>query len=58
MIRRWQMPLVALASMVLLLAAASARADCVDINADPAERLTSIAHESDERAVQFIAGRP
>ena len=58
MIKRWQMLLVALATVVPLLAPASALADCVDINADPAERLTTIAHENDERAVQLIAGRP
>ena len=41
-----------------LLAAASAAADCVDINADPAERLTAITHIDEGRAVQLIAGRP
>ena len=29
-----------------------------DINADSAERLTTIAHIDDERAVQLISGRP
>jgi len=32
-------------------------ANCVDINADPPDRLTTIAHINDERAVQLIAGR-
>ena len=36
----------------------TAVADCVDINTDPAERLTAIAHIDEERAVQLIAGRP
>ena len=43
---------------VLDMAPASARADCVDINADPPDRLTAIAHIDDERAVQLISGRP
>jgi DNA uptake protein ComE-like DNA-binding protein len=58
MIKRWRMLLVALATMLPLLATAPAHADCVDINADPVERLVIIAHIDDERAVQLIAGRP
>ena len=58
MIKRWQILLVALAAVVPLMAAAPARADCVDINADPADRLVAIAHINDERAVQLISGRP
>jgi endonuclease YncB( thermonuclease family) len=38
--------------------ASTAAADCVDINADPAERLTAITHINAERASQLIAGRP
>ena len=58
MIKRWQMQLVALATVLPLMAPASALADCVDINADPPDRLTAIAHIDDERAVQLISGRP
>lgn len=36
----------------------TAVAECVDINADPVDRLTAIAHINDERAGQLIAGRP
>ena len=43
---------------VLAMAPAAAFADCVDINADPPDRLTAIAHIDDERAVQLISGRP
>ena len=43
---------------VLAMSPASARADCVDINADPPDRLTAIVHINDERAVQLISGRP
>jgi DNA uptake protein ComE-like DNA-binding protein len=49
--------LVAVAVSVLAFAS-SASADCVDVNADPAERLVAIAHINDERAAQLIAGRP
>ena len=42
----------------MLVFAGAARAECVDINADPAERLTSIVHIDDERAGQIIEGRP
>ena len=42
----------------LAMSLASAQADCVDINADPPERLTAIAHINGERAVQLISGRP
>jgi len=58
MIKRWQMQLAALATVIPLLATAPALADCVDINADPPDRLTAIAHIDDERAVQLISGRP
>jgi hypothetical protein len=36
----------------------SASAECVDINADPPERLIAIVHINDERAAQLTAGRP
>jgi endonuclease YncB( thermonuclease family) len=42
----------------LVLVAAPALADCVDINADPADRLTEVAHINDERAAELIAQRP
>ena len=38
--------------------AGPAAADCVDINADPVERLTAIVHIDEERAGQIVAGRP
>jgi hypothetical protein len=44
------------ASLVAL--AGTAVAECVDINVDPVDRLTAIAHINDERAGQLIAGRP
>ena len=45
-------------ALALLLVATPALADCVDINADPADRLITIAHISDDRAMLLIAGRP
>lgn len=44
--------------LTTLVLAGAARAECVDINADPAERLTSIIHIDYERAGQIIEGRP
>ena len=52
------LPLLLLFVAVLAMAPASALADCVDINADPPDRLTAITHIDDERAVQLISGRP
>ena len=58
MIERWQMLLVALATVVPLLATAPARADCVDSNADPVERLVAVAHINDERVTFFCNDNP
>ena len=44
-------------SVSLYALASTAIAECVDINADPVDRLTAIAHINDERALQLIAGR-
>ena len=38
--------------------ASTAVAECVDINADPFERLVGIVHIDEERAGQLIAGQP
>ena len=46
-----------LVAMVFVVPAA-ALADCVDINADPAERPVAVTHIDEERALQLIAGRP
>ena len=53
--RRLFVPLFVLLAFA---APALAEGDCVDINADPPDRLIAIAHINDERAVQMIAGRP
>lgn len=47
-----------LPAVVLLWAVSPASADCIDINADPIERLTAIVHIDDERAAAIVAGRP
>ena len=38
--------------------ASTAAAECVDINADPMQDLTTIVHINDERAGQIVDGRP
>ena len=54
MLRWFSFMLVAMVFVVPV----SAAADCVDINADPAERPVAVTHIDEERAVQLIAGRP
>ncbi len=43
---------------VSLTALSTAAAACVDINADPVERLVGIVHIDEERVGQIVAGRP
>lgn len=52
----WARGALAVATSVGVASAASAYR--VDTNADPAERVTAIAHINDERAAHSIAQRP
>lgn len=52
MVERW------LLAAALFLAAGPAFPDCIDINADPMERLTTIVHIDDEHTAAIIASRP
>lgn len=49
---------LATVAVSLIALAGTAVAECIDINADPADQLTAIAHINDERAGQMNAGRP
>lgn len=49
---------LAAVAVSLFALASTAIAGCVDINSDPVDRLTAIAHINDERAGQLIASRP
>lgn len=45
-------------ALALWLVAGTAAGDCIDINADPRERLTDIIHVGDTFAAEIVAGRP